>query len=252
MGGTSVPHNFNEWVAMTIQQVINGAFKKLGILGTGETPTAEMSQDAKLALNLMLRSWSIRNVSVLVTESETFPLVTNTGDYTIGPSGDFNTVRPTSILNASIKDVNNLFYPVNIITEDQFLSFGDRAINSGLPSYLWYEPAMPLGRIHLYLRPTLSSYQLELGSQKPFEEILLLSDDLTTDYEFAPAYDEMIIYNLAVRVAPDFGLAARADVVDMARELFDRVVTYVTPPMVVSLDPALRRVRNLSIYNLQN
>jgi hypothetical protein len=237
---------------MTIQEVLNGAFKKLSVLGTGETLTAEMSQDARASLNLMLRSWSIRNVSVIVTVGETFPLVGNTGLYTIGPTGNFNTVRPTRILNASIKDANNLFTPVKIITEDFFLSFGDRDFSAGLPDRLWYEPAIPLGRIHLYVKPMNSSYQLEIRSQKPFLAVVALDDDLEIDYDFAPAYDEAIVYNLAVRIAPDYGLTPKMEVLGMATELFDRLVTYVTPTMEVSLDLALSRVRNTSIFNVQN
>lgn len=236
---------------MTIQDVINGAFKKLGVLGVGETPSAEMSQDARASLNLMLRSWSIRNVSALVTVGETFTLTSGVGLYTIGPSGTFNTVRPTSIMNASIKDVNNLFTPVDIITEDQFLSYGDRATATGLPDRLWYEPSKPLGRINLYVKPMNSTYQLEIRSQKPFADIVALSDDLDTTYNFAGAYDEAIVYNLAVRIAPDYGLTPKDLVIATADELFTRLVNYATPPMEVALDLGLSRIRNTSIFNLE-
>ncbi len=43
---------------------INRALRLLGILAEGETPSASMSQDALMAMNQMIESWSIERLSV--------------------------------------------------------------------------------------------------------------------------------------------------------------------------------------------
>jgi hypothetical protein len=230
---------------MTIQDIINSAFKELGVLATGETLSADMSQDARTKLNLMLGSWSVRNISVLVTTEESFALTANDGDYTIGPSGNFNTTRPLKVLDASIEDSNSLFTPVKIIGEDQYLSYGDREIVTGLPSHLWYKPSQPLGRIRLYNIPS-QVYTLHLSTQKPFVSIATLNENLDVD----PVYLEAVIYNLAVRLAPGYGVTPSMLVIQTAQELFDRLLVYVSPNMTMFPDESLRKHQPSTIYTI--
>jgi hypothetical protein len=232
---------------MTIQEILNNAFKELGVLATGETLSADMSQDARKKLNLMLGSWSIRSINVLVATEESFALTINDGDYTIGSSGNFNTTRPLKILVASLEDNNDLFTPLELIGEDQYMSYGDRAIISGLPSKLWYKPSVPLGRIRLYTLPDLA-YTLHLSTQKPFASIATLNEEFTLTDD---VYLEAIIYNLAVRLAPGYGVVPSMLVIEMARELFDRLLVYTSPDMTMFPDVGIRRPRTSTIYNIE-
>jgi hypothetical protein len=233
---------------MTIQDILNGAFKELGVLATGETLPADMAQDARSKLNLMLGSWSIRNVSILVTIDESFSVVGGTGSYTIGPSGVFNTARPLSILVATLEDENQIFTPLALIGEDQFLSYGDRAIVSGLPSHLYYERSQPLGRIFLYYIPD-KAYTLTLSTQKPFSSVTTLSEELVVD----PVYLEAVIYNLAVRLAPGYGVTPSPLVLGQAQELFDRLLVYSSPDMTIFPDVGIRRPKSetSTIFTIQ-
>jgi hypothetical protein len=231
---------------MTIQDILNSAFKELGVLATGETLPADMAQDARSKLNLMLGSWSVRNVSVLATVEESFVLTASDGDYTIGPSGNFNTTRPLKILNASIEDDQDIFTPMDLIGEDQYTSYGDRTTVTGLPSRLWYKPTQPLGRIRLYYIPN-KAYTLHISSQKPFVSIATLNEELDVD----PVYLEAVVYNLAVRLAPGYGVTPSLLVTDMAKELFDRLLVYVAPDMTMFPDVGVRRQQVTTIYTIE-
>jgi len=230
---------------MTIQDILNESFRELGVLATGETLSAEMSQDAKRKLNLMLGSWSIRNVTVLATTEESFTLTANDGDYTIGVSGNFNTARPLKVMVASLEDTNGLFTPIELIGEDQYSSYGDRAIVTGPPSHLWYKPSQPLGRIRLYPLPDAAD-TLHLSSQKAFASITSLSAELDVD----PVYLEAIIYNLAVRLGPGYGVTPSPLVLQTAQDLFDRLLVYSAPDMTMFPDTGVRRHTPSSIYTI--
>lgn len=232
---------------MIIQDILNGAFKELGVLATGETLSADMSQDARSKLNLMLGSWSLRNVSVFVTTEESFLLVAGTSQYTIGSGGVFNTARPLAVRAASLKDAgNNFLYPLELIGEDQYLSYGDRESVIGLTSHLWYRPSLPLGVIRLYRTPD-KAYRLDLSTQKPFAALTALNQ------EFALADDvylEAMMYNLAVRLAPGYGVVPSQIVMSLAQELFDRLLVYTSPDMTMFPDLGVRHARTSTVYTI--
>ena len=54
-------------MATTASDQINRALRLLGVLAEGETPSAETSQDALIALNQMIDSWSTERLSVYST-----------------------------------------------------------------------------------------------------------------------------------------------------------------------------------------
>jgi hypothetical protein len=77
----------------------------IGVLDPDDTMTATQGRQGLRALNMMTGLWSLMPTTSPVTSREVFDLVANQGGpdnpYTIGPSGDFDTTRPQSILAAS-------------------------------------------------------------------------------------------------------------------------------------------------------
>ena len=76
---------------------INRALRLLGILAEGETPSAETSQDALVALNQMLDSWSTEKLMIYNTIDQVFTWPAGEIKRTLGPSGDFVGLRPVAI-----------------------------------------------------------------------------------------------------------------------------------------------------------
>ena len=73
---------------------INRALRLLGVLAEGETPSAATSQDALVALNQMIDSWSIERLAVFCTQDQTLTWPAGLITRTLGPSGDFIGLRP--------------------------------------------------------------------------------------------------------------------------------------------------------------
>lgn len=175
----------------TAQTIIKAALRSIGAIATGETPTAAELDDGLEAMQLMLRSWSASNIRLYYSDTDTVTL-NGSEYYTIGSGGTVNTARPTQIRGAYTSD--NI---VNIIDEAKYryLRVGN---NGGSVEYLWYSPEYPLG--YLYPWP-LDSSTLYLYSVKPLTD----PTTITTSIEFPPQYDDAIKWNLAVRLAPEYG-----------------------------------------------
>jgi hypothetical protein len=189
-----------------VQQLIKTALQDIGAVAKSEMATSDEMTDGLAKLNFMIDAWSVRSLMVLGTVLEGFPLTPGKYAYTIGLGGDFNTSRPSSVTDAYIRDGNSSDTPVDILTSDEFYALGDKAIATGRPQGLWFDPgltqqASPLGKINLYPAPDPSTpYTLYMGEQGPLSEFVNLTDAVT----FQPAYYEALEYNLAIRLWPQY------------------------------------------------
>lgn len=199
---------------MKVRQIVILAGESAGIWAPGETPEASETADALLRLQLMLRSWAGSSIMVYCLIREDLTLTASKGEYTIGNTGspDFNTVRPHRIDNAYVRDANNIDYPVKVIDSGRYARIGSKN-TEGIPEVLYYNPEYPLGKIFLAYVPNLA-YTLHLDSRKPFTELTKLTDDL----DFPPEYDDPIMWNLALRLAPAYGRVLTQDMRDLAKE----------------------------------
>jgi len=150
------------------------------------------------ALNDLIASWSAAKILVPAIIPENFSLVVGTGSYTIGSSGDFDTVRPTKILEGIyIRDSGNIDHPVTLITREHFRAFAKKD-NNARPNQLYYEPSYPLGTIYLNTEPT-DVESIYFDSLKPITEIT----DISTTLNLPPEYRKALRYNLALELAPE-------------------------------------------------
>ncbi len=189
-----------------VQQLIRTALQDIGAVAKSESPTSDEMADGLMKLNFMIDAWSVRSLMVLGAVLEGFPLVAGSYVYTIGPGGNFNTSRPSAITDAYIRDGNNQDTPVDILTADEYYAIEDKAIGTGRPRGLFFDPgqtesASPVGIVYLYPAPDASApYTVYLGEQKPLTEFASLTDSVL----FQPAYYEALEYNLAVRLWPQY------------------------------------------------
>lgn len=225
-------------MSWSVQQIINEAMKLLQVKAPGETLSADQSNDARNTLNLMLDSWAGRRVSARALTEIVQNLTTNQRSYTIGTSGSpyFNTTRPMAIENAGCEYVNNsLILPVDIISVDQYENFGDRLILHGPVRKLFYDPTMPNGTIYLYPIPD-QVYKLHMRMVVGLQEMAALD----TLFTMEPTYMEAIKYNLAIRLAPEYGRPVDPDIKDMAKQLFNILLNWSMPEMFTSIDYPVR------------
>lgn len=198
-------------MTITALDIITEAAKLIGVVFKSEALSADEAVDGLVSLNDMLDTWSNDSLTTFAYTLENFPL-TGASSYAIGASGNFNTTRPISIVDAVVR-VATIDYPLEIITQEQYqLEISNKSISSSIPEYLTYDNGYPLGIIKMFPIPTSGS-TLYMQSNKPLSNL----SALTTTIDLPPGWKKALKYNLAIDMAPEYGMEPSASIVSNAK-----------------------------------
>lgn len=198
----------------TAGDIIKRAMRLVGVLAAGETPEASEQADALSALNSMLDAWRTESLSAYALRTEVLT-VTGAASYTIGPGGDLNTVRPVKI-DGAFQRIGGIDYPLQIAPKASYDRIADKGTSADVSDWLYYEPAYPLGVVYLYPVPTAGA--VHLTTWAPFAAFAA-SDPLA----LPPGYEEAITYQLAARLAAEYGRGVPPEVSAMAKAAKDDI-----------------------------
>jgi hypothetical protein len=202
----------------TPQSLITSALRLIGVLGSGETPSAAEAQDSLQILNSMVDSWQTERLMLHVVERQTFSLVASQANYTIGDGGDFDVDRPMKIERASYLDTTQtspVEQRIKLLTSAQrWREVMVKDLESTVPQVVYYETTYPLGTVYVWPVPSVATVDLVLYIPTSLSSFA----DLTTQYDFPPGYEEALKYNLALRLAPEWERPPNPVVVELARE----------------------------------
>jgi hypothetical protein len=210
---------------VTANDLISRALKTVGVLASGETASSDDVADALTVLNGMVDTWATERLTIYTTARNVFDLSASTQDYTIGTGGTFNIARPQWIVAASIitnKDASSAQkqeLPIpNALTVKQWQEVGIKGLTSTFPTQFFYDKKWTAGlaTISVWPIPDNSSCQLVLYTPTALTQFA----DLTTAYTFPPGYEEALRYQLALRLAPEFGVPVVPDIHRIASETF--------------------------------
>ena len=196
----------------TALDIITDAAKLLGVVRKGEALDADEAADGLRRLNAMLGSWSNNSLNIYARTLDTLTFATSALSYTIGSGATFNTTRPVKIISAVVRS-GSIDYPVTFIDETEFESIPYKT-TTGSPE-LWgtYDNAYPTGTLRFYPKPTANDV-LRLLSEKPLSSLASTS----TTFDLPPGHEDAVVFNLAVRMAPYYGVAPSNEVKDTAKQ----------------------------------
>ena len=200
----------------TARDIIKSALKKIAVLGTGSSLSNEDATDGLTELNAMIAQFSVEGSMIYNTAEETFPLTANQQTYTIGSGGDFNTDIPVDIKSMTYT-IGSIDYALTPYNEYQWSNISLKS-TAGIPYVYWFKDNYPLASINLYYVPS-SSGTLTIYSDKRLTGFT----DLDTVYAMPPQYESMLVYNLAVRLAPEYEREASMTVQRTAKRAYDTV-----------------------------
>jgi len=192
----------------TAADIITAAFLKVGV----DSPTSNQTASALISLNNMVSGWGPEIMPPSITR-ESFTVTSGTAEYTIGPSGDWNTVRPSKIENAFLRNSENYDSPLDIIAAKDFNDVVYKA-TSAHPSAIYFVPEETQAKIIFDCSPN-AAFTIYLESWKVFTEFAATSTTLTLPNE----YKEALIYNLAVSLAEDWDRVVSKSVYQRAQEM---------------------------------
>ena len=231
--------------------IISRALRLLSVKATGETLEADEALDALQNFNWMLEQFSNERLIVYQIKNELFPVTAGTTSYTIGPSSDavWQTTRPLISQNASSfirQTVSGLDtdYIMDYYPNDRFQQIFQKQIKTNYP-YAWTnDHAFPISTIRIYPQPTLN-LQFGLSQTVQFEKLDSLSDVIA----FPPGYEAMLGWNLALCIAPEYGISPDAlqVIAQKAEETKRNIKRTNSEPLLLAVD---RDLLTHGIYNI--
>jgi len=188
---------------------INGALKLLGVLAEGETPLYEMSNDALIALNQMLDSWSIEELAVYATQDQIKTWTPGSIYQTLGPSGTIIGNRPIQLQDSTyFRDAaTNISYGIKLINQQQYDGIAVKTVTSSYPQVMFINYDYPDVTMFIYPVPTIA-LEMHFISAEPLAQPATLATTLS----FPPGYMRAFKFNLACEIAADFGIEAPVSV----------------------------------------
>lgn len=182
---------------------INRALRLLGVLAEGETPSAQMSQDALMALNQMIDSWNTERLSIFNTIDQVFLWPAGEIQRHLGPTGEFVGVRPVLLDDATYyRDPGtNVSFGIKFINQQQYDGIAVKTVTSTYPQVMWINMEYPNIQMTVYPRPTRELEWHFISVQE-----LDKPATLETNILFPPGYLRAFTYNLAMEIAPEYGV----------------------------------------------
>lgn len=225
---------------------INRALRLLGVLAEGETPSASVSQDALMALNQMIDSWNTERLSVFSTQDQIFTWPSGEISRTLGPSGNFTGNRPVLLDDATYyRDPGtNVSFGIKFINQQQYDGIAVKTVTSTYPQVIFVNMTYPDIEMYIYPKPTR-----DLEWHFISVEELTQPATLVTDILFPPGYLRAFTYNLAMELAPEFGVEPSPQVQRIAMTSKRNLKRINNPDDVMSMPYAIVATRQrFNIY----
>ena len=224
---------------------INRALRLLGVLAEGETPSASVSQDSLMALNQLIESWNIERLSVFCTQDQVFTWPAGEYIRTLGPSGNFVGLRPVLFDDATYyRDPGtNVSFGIKFINQQQYDGIAVKTVTSTYPQVIFVNMGFPDVTMSIYPRPTRDLEWHFVSVQE-----LSRPADLSTVLYYPPGYLRAFTYNLAMEIAPEFGVEPSPQVMRIAMTSKRDLKRINNPDDVMSMPYAI--VANRQRFNI--
>jgi hypothetical protein len=223
----------------TVRSLIEASLRQIGVIASGETPSANDLNDGLDALNAMAQSWANESLFIPNRVIEDFTLVASDGAYTMGTGAQFSTIRPVRIENIGLVE-GTTETPLELITKNQWANIQQK-MQTGRPTKAYVEGSYPNETINLWPIPTAAN-TLRIYSLKP-----IAAFTLSATLDLPPGYERALKANLSVEVAPEFGKEASPTIQNIANESKAVLKRMNHKPDILTADPAVLN-RHYDIY----
>ena len=183
---------------LTRNQIIESALRKLGVLAEGQTPSTQNYADGSMALNTVISQ--LRAVGMPLWARSEYTFTPTTSTYTIGTGMTLATPFPVKLLQAFRTDTGAKI-PLEIVAREDFNILPTSS--NGSPIKINYQPFVNYGTISLWPTPaSTNTATITLVYQRPYQYFTASTETM----DFPEEWYNAIIYHLAVRLAPEWGV----------------------------------------------
>lgn len=223
-------------ISQTALSLISSSMRLIKVLSSGEQLPIADANDALAVFNQMVDAWNAERLMIFTTSASDFPLVANKQAYTMGPGGDFDTVRPAQIDSMSAILLTNpsvpLEIPMTMYTVDEWQTKVPVKNVSGTFPYICYDDGgSPLRTLNMWPIPVMVN-NVRIYSWQP----LTIAAALTTPISYPPGYAEAFRYNLAMRLNGEFDGKMTPGDMQIAVDSMARIKTMNAPDLRLQSD----------------
>ncbi len=232
-------------ITQTPGEIVRKALLLIGAVDREVALTGTELNDGVDTLNVMLASWAANKLKVNVITKESFTLTVGQNGHTMGESGaDWTTGRPLAILGAFIRDSANTDYHLDIMSRDEYNRVGNKA-DSGRPTKFYYHASAPLGTVYFDSTPS-SAETIYLDMQKGLGNFT----DPNTAITLPANYVVPLQYNLAIMLAPEYGMITTEEVKGIAFTSLSDLKVLNSEPFIVEHEAVTmcRRPTNNGVF----
>lgn len=236
---------------ITPAQIITLALKQSGVIGVGQTASAEDMQDCFAVMQMMLGQWQTRRYMMYHEINLVIPC-TGALSYSIGPAGDIPLAYRPDTLNSSfirLPATGNGYkidYGLRIIKAREDYDRLIAKTQGSVPNFIFYDTGYPTGTLYPWPVPS-SLYELHVSVLDQFQSFATIADTINLPAQ----YQEAIMYNLAARLRPMYGLPPDPSITALATASLNCVQTTNTQVPVCVIDDFLTTGRRYNIYTDQ-
>lgn len=226
----------------TVLDLINGSLRLLGAISSGENATASEAEDALSALNALIDTWKTERLMVYSIQPQPFSLVAGQKTYTLGAGGDWNTERPVQIDSMYLQytDANSGPPPLNLLVvllnQDQYNAIIVPNTTTTISTAAYIDDQFPLRNVSFWPVPQVP-YVVNLFTWALIDGF----DAITDDVILPPGYERMLRFNLALELAPEYGITPSAVVASGALDAKGAVKRNNIKPLYMACDPGVTR-----------
>lgn len=183
--------------------IITSAYEICRVIDPSEPLTDQQMRSAIKPLNQMIKRFMTYGLELFTLKRGTITLTQGTQSYTCGVGGTGLTERPLMITDAWYRETTSDDTPLEIISREEYWNLGDKT-SEGIPNEIYYDPQDNLGVLYVFntADANTAGKTIELVYQRPFEDMVTATDD----FDFPVEWEECIVYQLALKLAPRNGV----------------------------------------------
>ena len=201
---------------MTPLDLIRLSLKTASVEGIGQTPDSEEVNDVFTVLNAMLGTWN-RKRWLIWNLFDISCVSTGAQSYTLGTGQDLDTPRIDRLEYAYVRILptqngQTVDMPLQIIeAHEDYAAYSTKALVS-FPMCAFYNSTYPIGNVYVYPIPAADQFEIHVIVKAALTQFA----NLTTAISLPPEYTDALIWNLAARIRPMFGLPPEPSITALA------------------------------------
>lgn len=200
----------------TYRDLITGSLRLLGVKAQGQVATGAEAVDGLAVLNELIDSFNATGTLLYTTKTRVWTLTTTTLPFTIGPTGLIvETIRPTRLYGAWWRDLSNTPNTdrrLQVLADTDYNDIVAKTTTSDFPDAIYLDAQWPNANIYVWPAPASTTKALVLQYPTPLNSGVSLDDTES----LPPAYRQMLRFNLAVMLAPEYGIEPSPTIVSAA------------------------------------